>query len=326
MGITTPDQVIDTIYKSISESIINSMQLAQNQATASQNVQISCDEEAVSFMTDQVERCAKELKYQKKKDITLIKKLCRPAIECNATNISIKSALNITNLVNQTANIKTNIENSLDSTIKQSLNSLDSSLLLGGNSDELNIKDITKLVSENISNITQEVYNTITQNQNITLSNYAANNVSISSISNIIGNSIQNIEGMSDIVSRISNDIIQELSSNTDSLTKWVSGIMIAGMAVIAILFLILFLLKRKDTKDFIQLMIPYILFFIGVMIIIAIHMIIKPSYIMTDEYNNKYKKVSRDRLIFWCTFFAIILGTIEIIYYKFIKKKKTGQ
>lgn len=318
MVIATPEQLVSTIYSSITKSVMDSMQLAQNQAITSQLIQISCNEEAVSFMNDQVNRCITELSKDKVTK-TKIKKVCHPVIECNATNISIKSALNVTDLTNQTNKIKENINNSLANNIKQDLNSLNTSLLAGNKADEQVIDNITKLVSENTQNITQEVYNKSIQNQGLTLTNYAANNVTLSSVSEIVENSIQNINGMSDIINTLSTDITQQLSSDTNSLTKLVSRIMIISISVIGILFLILFMLKRKDTRDFIEMMTPYFLFLIGVFIILVLHIIIKPSYILNQE-NTKYTEINRSRFIFWCTFFSILLGAIEIIYYKFIK------
>ena len=320
MNINTPDQLIQTIYNSISKSTIDSMQLSQNQAISSQRAVISCDDQAVAFMTDQTTRCIKELKKKGFNDIN-IKKLCNSPIKCNATNISIKSSLNITDLINQTASIKANIENSLSSNITQDLNSLNTSLLLGSNADKMIIKEITDLVAENIADITQEVYNTVKQEQSLILNNYIANNITISNVSTIVGNIVQNIDGMSDLVTTISNDIIQQLSVNTDSLTTWVRGIMIIGMSIVVILFLILFVLKRKDTRDFIEFITPYVLFLIGVLVIMAVHLIVKPPYIMNDK-DMKYKEINRDRFIFWCTFFSILLCAFEIIYFKLIKKK----
>jgi hypothetical protein len=109
------------------------------------------------------------------------------------------------------------------------------------------------------------------------------------------------------------------MSAKTDTLSTWVASIMFVFLAIFVILFLILFILKRNDTRDFIQMIIPYALFLIGVFIIVGVHMIVKPSYIMVNN-GTKYNNINYVLLGSWCTVFAIVLGFIEIIYYKFIK------
>lgn len=317
-NIPTPDQLSENIYKSVSNSVLNSMQLAQSQAYASQSIEISCDDEAVKYVNDQVIECINQLN-ELGKDKDIIKKLCKPFIECNATNISLKSSLNITDIISQTAIIQSTIKNSMTNNVTQDMSALLTNLALFGESDKQKVSSITDIVSENSQSITQEVYNTFTQQQGLTLTNYQANNITLSSVSDIINNSIQNIKGVSSIVTELSNDIVQRMSSNTDTLSTWVTSIMFGFLAIFVILFIILFILKRNDTRDFIQLIMPYALFIIGVFIIVGVHMIVKPSYIMINN-GTKYTKINNILLGSWCTVFAILLGFIEIIYYKFIK------
>jgi hypothetical protein len=316
--IPTPDQLSENIYNSVSKSIVNSMQIAQSQAYASQSVEISCDDEAVKYVNDQVIECINQLNNLGK-DKDIIKKICKPFIECNATNISIKSSLNITDIIKQTAVIQSTIKNTTTNNVTQDMNALLTNLFLFSESEKQKVSSITDIVSENTQSITQEVYNTFTQQQGLTLTNYQANNITISSVSDIINNSLQNIKGLSSIVTELSNDIVQKMSAKTDTLSTWVASIMFVFLAIFVILFLILFILKRNDTRDFIQMIIPYALFLIGVFIIVGVHMIVKPSYIMVNN-GTKYNNINYVLLGSWCTVFAIVLGFIEIIYYKFIK------
>jgi hypothetical protein len=319
MTISSPDQIANTINKSISNSIINSIQTVQNQAVAIQNVEINCSDEAVLFMTDQITRCIEELKA-KNISFATIKKVCKPFIDCNAYNISIKSSLNITNLDQQKATIQQNVDNSLINNIQQDLKSQNSAFSFSSKDIQQNLNNISTIINDNIDNIVQNLSTSVQQEQNLILSNYEANNISINNASNIIQNSIQNIDGFSSIINNISNDLSQTLANKDTSLSDWVKYIVILFFIVIFILFLIIFLLKRKNTREFLKLILPYFIFIVGVFVIIEFHLIVKPSYILYKT-NTKEKSINNKLLIFWCIIYSIIFGALEIIYYKFIKK-----
>ena len=317
--VATPNQVINNVYSSISKSIIESMQTAQNMVFTSQDINIKCDPMAIASMSYDVNRCI--IALSGKKDIDTIRKLCKPAIQCKATNISMKSSLNVTNIINQTATIKQNIDNSLSNNITQGLNSLDSSLVLG-DSDKLKIDNITSEVSNNTQNITQEVYDGVVQQQGLTLNNYEANNITMTNVSKVVLRSVQGIKGLQQIISDVSNDIVQKVDTSTEgTLNEWVIKIFSIFMGIVLLLFFILYVVKRHDTQDFIRMIIPYVIFIIGCIIISSVHVLFKPDYVCVDD-NEEVKKVDKYKLIFWVSLFSILLGAAEIIYYRIIKKR----
>lgn len=317
MSMVKPDQVINTVYDSISKSVIESMQSAQSLVFTSQDINVRCDDVAVASMTEDVDHCIETL-INKKKDKKTVKKLCKPVIQCIANNISMVSSLNVTDLTNQTASIQSNIENSMTNNITQNLNSLDQSLLLG-DTNKTNIENITNLVKENTQEITQAVYDSVTQQQGLTLNNYSANNITIDSVSEVVIKNVQNIDGVQSIVTDISNDIIQTLSSNTDSLTSWVIKIMSVFLGIVGLIFFILYIVKRKDTGDFIRMVMPYGIFIIGVIMIVSIHLLFKPDYIMSEDH-REYREIDTGKFIFWTVFYSIILFVMEYIYFNIIK------
>mgnify|MGYP006077863471 CR=1 FL=1 len=322
--VAKPDQVVKTVYDSISKSVIESMQTAQSQVFSTQSININCDDTAISAMSNDVNRCIQAFSKKGVDKATIIK-LCQPAIRCIANNVSMKSSLNVTDITNQTANIASNIEGSTSNNIKQDLNSMDSSLLLGSKTDTTTINNITKKVSEHTAKITQAVQDSVVQQQGLELDNYEANNVTIDSVTQVIINNLQNIDGLQEIVTKLSNSIVQELSNNTDSLTTWVTRIFIIAMGVILLLFFILFVVKRRDTREFISMVTPYAIFAIGTTIIVLLHLYIKPDYILVDTH-TKFKEVSTGKFIFWVSFYAILLGASEIIYYRIIKKRNINK
>lgn len=323
MTVATPSQIANTIYESISNTIIQSMQDAQSQALSSQDVSIYCNDNAVFSMADDVNRCIKGMYVDKKKDLKSITKLCQPLTRCSAYNISLKSSLNVTDLINQISSIQTNISNSASNNLNQTLNSINGGLSsLLSTKDQSTINNIVTDISNNTQNITQKVVDSVNQSQGLVLYNYQANNITLDNVATIITNSVQSIDSVQSAVSQLSNSIVQILSTTTTTLTKWVTMISTIFMIVIGIVFMILYMLKRNDTRDFISFIIPYVIFVIGVSIIISIHLLFKPPYIMTANNYETYPQMDTGKLIFWCSFYSILLLACEIIYYKIINKK----
>lgn len=320
-SVATPKEVSNTVYNSISKSVLQSMQTAQSQVFSTQTVNINCDDAAIAAMTNDVNRCRDSL-IAKGVDKNIVNKVCQPAIQCIANNISIKSSLNVTDLTNQTANIQSNISSSLSDNISQDLTNNNSALALSGK-DTTSINDITNKVSENTANIIQQVQTNVMQQQGLTLDNYEANNITMNAATDIIAQNVQNIDGVQSIVTDLSNSIVQTLSNNTDSLTTWVTRIFISAMGVILLMFFILFVVKRPDTRDFISMILPYVIFAIAVCVIVVLHLMFKPDYIIIDN-NEQYRQIDQGKFIFWVGFYAIIFGAMEIIYYRYIKNRQT--
>ena len=185
--VAKPDQVVKTVYDSISKSVVESMQTAQSQVFSTQSININCDDAAISAMSNDVDSCIHAFSKKEGVDKATIIKLCQPAIRCIANNVSIKSSLNVTDLTNQTANIASNIQGSTSDNIKQDLNSMDSSLLLGSKTDTTTINNITTKVAESTAKITQAVQDSVVQQQGLELDNYEANNVTIDSVTQVVG-------------------------------------------------------------------------------------------------------------------------------------------
>jgi hypothetical protein len=320
-SVATPKELSDTVYDSISKSIVQSMQTAQSQVFSSQSVNINCDDSAIAAMTDDVNKC-RDILITRGIDKNTINKLCQPAIKCIANNVSIKSSLNVTDLTNQTSSIQSNINSSLSDNVSQDLTNNNSALSLSGK-DKTSISDITNKVSINTANILQQVQTNVTQQQGLTLDNYEANNITMTAVTDIVAQNVQNIDGVQSIVTDLSNSIVQKLSNNTDNLTTWVTRIFISAMAIILLMFFILFVVKRPDTRDFILMILPYVIFGIVTVIIVVLHLIFKPSYILLDNH-EKYRQIDRGKFIFWVGFYAIIFGAGEIIYYRYIKNRQT--
>ena len=315
-----PDTIINTINKSISDNITNSIQSSQNSVYQAQIVNILCEADAINIVENGINTCRSTLK-DKAVSNDLINKYCRSILNCKGSNISLNSSLNVTNITSQTAVITQTVKDTITSDIKQKLNSIDNQLkvLLNLAETQADIENINTQVQENIVNIVQKIHNNVTQNQNITLTNYSANNITITSVNDIVFNSVQNISSIQSIVQNISNKIVQVLDNKPKTLADMVLNIASIVLAFIVVLFVIVGVLKSKDSRNFLNKYAPYIIFIIISVLIIWLHLILKPSYILKNN-NNSTIIIDNNKLILYCFTYIIILGVIEIIIYKFKK------
>ena len=316
MSAITPDTIANTINNSISNSIIDIIQGTQDTSTQLQNLSIICDDLAVKYVFDDTQTCMEEL--LKKYDKETVKKLCQIPLICNANNITMNSSLNISNLINQNAIVQSDISNKISNDLTQNLQTSMPTFQI--NKVKQKIDNISTIVSTNSATIIQSVINSILQEQNINLVNYSGYNISVSSAQDIVNKNIQSLDSYQSIVSDISNTISQTINSG-----KTIQDIIITYLyifaGVIFMIFFIIFILKRKDTRDFVNLIFPYLIFFIAVFLIIYIHLLIKPSYILKDTH-TKEKIVDNVKLFFWCFSYIIVFGFCEIIVYKVFRKK----
>lgn len=315
-----PDNIISVLNNSIVKSVVSTMQRSQDIASQSQIIDVTCTDTSLQIINDSVKECQDTLFANKvtKEDIV---KYCQPVINCKASNISMIHSLNITDLSTQTSVIKSNIKSSIENNMKQSLDQIDTSLfpfLLS--KDKQKIDNITTTVTENVNKLVQDVENQTTQGQHITLKNFAANNVTLTSAGNIVRNNLQDNTGLQSIISSVANTIVQEMADKANTgLTAWVIKIGGIAIAFIIIVFLIIWLLKRHDTKEFLNMIMPYLILTIGTALIFGLHYLIKPEYIMQTEYVDR---IDNGKFIFYCTSYVIFLACAEFIYYRYIKKK----
>ena len=313
-----PDTIINTINKSISDNITNSIQSSQNSVYQAQIVNILCDVDAINIVENGINTCRSTLK-DKGVSNDLINKYCISILNCKGSNISLNSSLNVTNITSQTAVITQTVKDTITSDIKQKLNSIDNQLKALLAETQADIENINTQVQENIVNIVQKIQNNVTQNQNITLTNYSANNITITSVNDIVFNSVQNISSIQSIVQNISNKIVQVLDNKPKTLADMVLNVASIVLAFIVVIFVIVGVLKSKDSKNFLNKYAPYIIFIIISVLIIWLHLILKPSYILKNN-NNSTIIIDNNKLILYCSTYIIILGVIEIIIYKFKK------
>lgn len=306
----SPEQIISTIFSSSTRTIIESIQTAQSSVDVSQEINLYCSEKALDYTQEQVNRCIEELS-DRDRNIEDIEELCKPMINCQATNISISSSINLSDINEQISNIKSILSNTLSSNIEQDISSLSPQLFIS-ESDSSLITEYSETIIDNINSTIQDIITTFSASQSLNLSNYNADNVSISSVSNIITDNVQNISNLNNIVNRVSNNIIQSINSS-NSITDTVQGLLYSVIGIFLLILIVLTILKRNNTKDFISMISIYIYFIIGVVIIYYSHVILKPSYILIP--NMRYKIIDQTKLIKWVFIYSFVLGSGLFVY-----------
>ena len=111
-----PDTIINTINKSISDNITNSIQSSQNSVYQAQIVNILCDVDAINIVENGINTCRSTLK-DKGVSNDLINKYCKSILNCKGSNISLNSSLNVTNITSQTAVITQTVKDTIKSDI-----------------------------------------------------------------------------------------------------------------------------------------------------------------------------------------------------------------
>jgi hypothetical protein len=322
MTYAQPSQVANSISTAISNTIMSSIQTAQNSYTSTQNININCDPDITEVISDQFQYCVKSLS-KLKYSTDDIKKLCTIPVFCKADNVSMKMSVNITNLLNQESNIKSNITNSLSTNISQNLSNLSPDILslIAGSNDDItqSITDINNTVTNNVSSLLQDIYNVIQQSSTLSLTNYSAYNVSFSQISDISNNLVQSNKTIQDSVNTISNVLSQTATQSQSSLMTIIQYIFISLIFIIVVAFVILFFLKKNTTREFFAFIIPYVLFFMVSGIVVFVNIYIKPKWVLEDN-NTTLGKIDSGKIIFYSALPIILFGLIEIFYFRYRK------
>jgi hypothetical protein len=324
MTVVTPKQVSDSVSSAVSKTIMDSIQTAQDQYSVLQNLNVTCDEEINDLLNTETNRCIEELNKQGYSN-DMITKYCDIPVYCRGKNITMKSSANITDVLKQTSVISSNINNSVTNNISQNLSSLSPSvlsLIQGGGNITQKIKSITDIVTTNSSKIIQKIYNSTSQSQVLTLKNYDANNVSLSSIAKVTNNFLQTNKVYQSAITDIVNVISQVAKSGDNSLSTWIQRIFFVFIGIIVIIFMLIYFLKKRNTREFAAFILPYVILVSVLAVIISVNLKLKPAWVLKDN-NETVKEIDYSKFLFYTIVPIIILAVIEYMYIKYRRKSQ---
>ena len=81
-----------------------------------------------------------------------------------------------------------------------------------------------------------------------------------------------------------------------------------------------IYFLKRKDTRDFVTVFSPYIIFIIAVILIVLFNLYAKPKNVLKDP-NSKIKDVNYNKVAGYSILYSLIFGFIEYITLRIMKQ-----
>ena len=318
--VSKPKQIIHVLNESITNSISTSLQTAQDDAYISQSLNITCDERVIKIMSKSVNDCRNYL-HSIKASPEHISKLCKPIVSCKAANISMQSSLNVTNLCQQISKTKIDIAKNINNHLKQTLDKIQNSILgsvFNKDDDRQTINLQNQEISNLITSVVQEIENTALQSQSMTLQNVSANYITMTSVNSIINKQIQNNKIIQVQVQDIASNISQKIIDNDkNSLTSWTVTIASYILAFVVVIVVIITLLKRRDSRGFVQLVSPYALFIFVTWLIFQTHYLIKPAYVMESGYKSK---VNTGKFVFYCSLYSLSFLVLEYVYIKYIR------
>ena len=308
-----PSQVKDVINDVITNSIITAIQKTTVIQDNIQELNNKCSNTAVNYVYNSTVDCVNGLKSLKASNED-IEKLCSPIYTCEGKNISITDSFKKNSNIEQNSDIENNIKNEITKNLGQEINKKVGPFDF--NTVTQKIGDMTKEITNVLGYINQTINNSDISNQEINLGNFRADNISIDSAKKITSDIVQSNQTIQNIVNQINEKISQYSTQNSSSLTNIITTVFYSIVGVVLLIFVILFIIKRKDTQQFIKLLIPFIIYIVIMGVVILTLYIIKPKFI----YNGK----NTDKITYYSfiTSIGIVLGVIIGIYYKLSSKK----
>lgn len=320
----TPIQFSNTINKIVSDTIINVIQTTKNLTDIIQKFEINCNKDIIDITQEASIDCKKGL-LKKDKNIKkeIINDLCKPIFSCNASNINMDNNININTNAKITNNIKVLLEQKLNNNINQSIND---KLGFAQSNTIQGVNNVTNAVSNAFPDIYQNIINKIGISQVINLNNISANYITMTAVSDIISNLLQKNKSYVKSVNDLDNNISQISKNNSSGLTKYATIIFFIIVGIVVFLYILIFFLKRKSTREFIYMITPLFLFIFIVGTITLVLYLTKPKFIYKNGNLNELNFISIICII------SIVVGVIIYIYYKYknksannIAKNKSG-
>jgi hypothetical protein len=317
--IAQPSQISEVINEITSNTIISAVQKNTDDVSATQSIQISCDPSMVKEMVTKKNSCIKNMIGTPGMSVSDTNVLCRPIVNCNAENVSLKSSINLTNAMGQLASIKTSVENNLSDNIRQNMKTTtnlftDIDSLFQKTEFTQKIGSLNKTVSTNIASIIQNLISSNAIRQTVVSKNYDLQNVSLSDSVTAVKKMLENSSTIQSITNDISNDISQTMVNAPKGLEYYVTmGLNILIVVFVLVLFMIT-ILKGEGVRDAAREVLPYLLFAGGVFLIIELQKRFPPKWIRDNK-----GMVSMPLFYSSSALMSIILAILLIVFYRYI-------
>ena len=301
--------LINNINDTIANNILNSIQNTQKISKLTQSISGKCESSVVQTLINQYNDCI--LNFIDIPAAGDLSELCSPfANLCSMTDISLSASVNVQDdsltVANVTQQATINIKNGLKQYSR-------------GDGTDMLINNINNQSLENVANILQNIKNSSLLTQKVNLLNYQAQFISFKNVTDIINQTLQNDTELQTSIANVSNVITQ--TNDNESSNLMIFFIIISIILIVWIIIKLIMMMSRsKDYQDFFKRLAPYIGFIVVSSLIVGIHLVAKPSYIMYTNVDGK-KYINKRNFVLIMSIAILIVGIICLVVNKIINK-----
>ena len=318
-------QYINNINSSLSNTIVNILQSANNNTEVSQTITAQCTDDDImngingyykminntnsdslilNVLNDpsNTNMTSEDLTY-KIQDIANL-----PLKICSMNNVNMSQSLNLTNIDTQINYTTTSIQNKIKNSLSQYSNA----------NTAQDINNVTNSVVSIMADISQRIKNNTGSSQYLNFTNYGGNIITMNQSVDIVSNILQKTQITASSINDLSTTITQV--SISTSIYKYLLLIAITMIIVYFIISLIMILKQSSGIGDFLYNILPKFIWLVLSGLLTYIIIWIKPDFLSynssktgqsykTKQLNTKYTA------LFLITSYILLFFIIKVIF-----------
>ena len=321
-----PSQHISNINSSLSNTIVNVLQSANNNTKVSQTLTAQCTNDDIRYGingyynsindTSDTSLIVKTITDPSNNNLTseeltdVIKDIASlPLKICSMSNVNMSSSLNLTNIDTQTNYTTTSITNKIKNSLSQYSNA----------NTTQDINNVTNSVVSIMASIAQSIKNKTNTSQNLNFTNYGGKIITMNQSVDIVSNILQNTQITADSINSLSTTITQV--SLSTSIYQYLILIAITMVIVFFVISLIMALKRSSGIGAFFYNILPKFIWLVLSGLLTYIIVSIKPeflSYYSNDVKNTEYKTKKLNTqytAAFLITSYILLFFVIKVIF-----------
>ena len=320
-----PSQNISNINSSLSSTIVDILQSANNNTSVSQTITAQCTDDDIRYgingyyntINDPSDNSliinilndssnnnlTSEELTEKIKDIASL-----PLKICSMKDVNMNSALNLTNIDTQINYTSTSIQNKIKNSLSQYINT----------NTEQDIDNVTSSVVSIMPQIAQRIKNSTGTSQELNFTNYGGEIITMNQSVDIVSDILQKTQITASSINDLSTTITQvSLSGN---IYKYLILIVASMLIIYFVISLIMILKKSSGIGDFLYTILPKFIWLVLSGLLTYVILWVKPDFLSyykgdkdklykTKELNTKYTA------IFLISSYILLFFIIKVIF-----------
>lgn len=310
-----PSQEVTNVNNVITKNIMNFLTNMSQKVLVEQNINVACSTNLAQEQIQCFNQCQDRWKSsvdQGKITTDQLIDICNVCKVCVLSNVNWKQTVVISQNQEYQAAFNQDAQSSLTNDLKQ--------FQKDGNTNH-DINEITNQTTENIQNIVTNILSQSTVSQNLNVYNVKVTGINFDQTANIVQDQLSSIQGIQQAVSKVANNI----SQTSITTLNW----LYATGGIIIIIFILIFgivtMSKSKGVLDFLHKTAPVIIFFVLALMILIIHLLVKPTYVTYIDPKTQKKMIDRGKLLMWLFIYYLGLFVILWVIYYVKRRFSTG-